>query len=342
MKRFAFLFLVLLVAVGAWAAPLEYTGQLTYGFTGNDVAWQNSYANAYAYFKANLSADTAATLKVQANFRNLSGAFPASLTEYYVSQNVGKLIGLPFGLWVDMGVKDMVATTFPISDFSMENVAAYDPGAMDVVAFRAKIADTLNVNAWVNPMGTLGTAWNSVTNRSRAAVNAWMPIGPANVSVWYASNGQAADKGKYGTSLGLAIPIGDISIGADVEATTDLSITTANAWSTTWGTAIQIGYKGYYIGAELIGNQEKLTESALEFQGTILPWLGFNTGANFNMEGPTPLFDSAELGGWLKWSDGLKFRFGYLVTDNGGRGYSMYVPNPPAKGGFFLKANVSF
>jgi len=339
-KKIIGLLLGMLLGVGAWAAPITYSGQLTYGFTFNDAAYQNSYANAYLYLVGTLSPDTSATVKMAANFRNLGAGFPASLTEYFVSQNIGKLIGADpkvLSLYVDMGVKDMTAVTFPISDFSMENVAAYDPGAMDVVALRAKIADLINVNAWINPMGTLGTAWNATTNRSRATVNAWLPIGPFNVSAWYASNGQTSEKGKIGSSIGVSIPIGPVSIGADLETATDLSVTTLN---TNWGSAVQIGYSGFYIGAELIGDQVKLVESALEFQGTLLPWLGFNTGANFDMVAMK--LDSAELGGWVKFADGLKFRFGYLVTDNGGHGYSMYCPNPLTAGGLFLKANLSF
>jgi hypothetical protein len=280
------------------------------------------------------------TTKFLADLRKVGNA--ASLSEMFVSQNIGKMVGLDpdaLSLWVDFGVKDFTAATFPPSDFGMENVGAYDPGTMDVLGARMVLAKTYNVIIWFNPMGPGN--WDIDNNLSRIAANLWFPITPFTVSVYYATNGYLPEKGKIGWAVAYDQTFDPIHVYGETEGTLNMQNTDKDAmW---YSLALGVQYGIFQVRGEAWANKENLVESGIEFQVSPLKWFGLNTGASFNMEpGAVDMLDNVELGGWLSWQDGLKFRFGYLYTKNAGRGYSMYCPNPLQDGGVFFKCNVSF
>ncbi len=352
---FLVLGLMLSLVGGLLALPVDMSGQLTYGFTTDGNKLQVSYADAYSYFKVKPSDFTTATLKL-AYFTNAQPAAPVGsggrtidanfaklyAEEMYVTQDFAGLFGASpdiVQLSVDMGVKNNAVVSWPPTDFSMENVSAYDPGAMDTVGVRSTFYKKVTVNLWFNPHGQ--GVYNSETNPMRVGGQMIFDVAPMKLTGWFASAGQKTlDKGIIGGEANFNQAFGPITLIADLEVINNLLLITDDAL--TFGPAVQVVYDIYQMSVSNISN--KANPKELGIDATITPIKPFSIicGTAFNLRPDAKKqWDGAEFGGSLKW-DKIKFRFGYLMTETGMNGVSMYCPNPLPNGGMFLKCILAY
>ena len=318
MKRLSVLLALLVmaaVAFGQAAAPaalppFEFHGQLTYGFTMNEDVTNRSFADAWFTMKSNLSPTANLNVKISGAGQTGKDVLAPTLENIWAAQKLGPI-------WFEMGVMGMASKYYDPSDFGFGNLA-YDPGDFETVAARYE-GKPVNIQAWFNPTG-LGT-----DGEARGAVNLWKSIGPLNVSVFYASE----KDGIYGGSVGWSVPLGPITWVGDAEIKNDM----AAEWLR-WTTVNRAVHKLAEIGVDTLASEKELIEVAGELTVPINKYLSSVNGVAYNVL--TSKWDVIEIGGSVKWEK-VKFRFGYFVTDNAGNGYSMYVPNPPADGGAYLK-----
>ena len=354
-KRLLILLAILLLAVGLGFAgePPDMSGTLIFAMTTDfeNAKVNEWFSEAFFNLKENVTPNTAINIQVQGQFKpsgqdvttptgtaNLK-ALTANIDDFYISSNLGAILKYNpdiLALTYNVGWYPAGVTTYTISNYGYENVAALDPGSMGAIAAKVTLMKNFGLLAWFNPRGP-GAA--SDTNPFRYGANLTGTLGPVSASGWYYSNaGHAFDEGKVGGSVGLNLAFGELTVGGDFEIVTPLNVHQAASY----GAAVRVGFTPL-IGliGELAGNSDSVQKVALEVESTILPQLGICSGIAFDTTGDKAKFDNAELGAWVK-IDAVKIRFGYMVTDTAAALGSMYVSQVPQNGGAFIKCYLNF
>jgi len=355
MKRItllAVLALMVALALPVMATDFTWSGELTYGastdFTKSADAYGNAFlgltgkADANNTFYATLNtAYSGSALTVLTDLAGGTGtlnSFSAYFSAFYLTSDIGKILGLNgITAVATYGWIDTACTSYSVSGYGYESLIAYDPqgtrdNAQIVVGFGAPASIQVSVSPLVSNVGSL-------TFNPQILFDVYGGFGPINYSVSYSTNKTTNFMGTVGASVKWGQAMGDLTPAVNLEVTDNL---TGNAMSL--GVGASFAYTTMFSAG--IGTAITLAPAFgmgnLGINTSFVPMANFGVDVDASMNlatGAANFINAIDASAWYMLGKS-KARLGYLYSTGSGA-YNAPVTLAP-NGGIYFSWDLTF